>query len=157
MHVCRSCVENQLYCHDTSTDVKNADEQLEKDLTIEACIENLQKGHIDSTMVTDKSPRTREIAKIDESGDVETSESSVVTYLVTASERQQCKDNIKRKQENIPKHHQTTKQNPKKTSERLYYIIIAQNQRSRQYHYHYGKKNYSVRRKQSKDAAKCMF
>jgi hypothetical protein len=86
---------------------------------------------------------------------VETSESSVVTYLVTASERQQCKDNIKRKQENIPKHHQTTKQNPKKISERIYYIIIAQNQRSRQYHY--GKKNYSVRRKQSKDAAKCMF
>jgi hypothetical protein len=83
-----------LYCHDTSTDVRNADEQLEKDLTIEACIENLQKGHIDRTMVTDKSPRTREIAKIDESGDVETSESSVVTYLVTASERQQCKDNI---------------------------------------------------------------
>ena len=94
MHVCRSCVENQLYCHDTSTDVRNADEQLEKDLTIEACIENLQKGHIDRTMVTDKSPRTREIAKIDESGDVETSASSVVTYLVTASERQQCKDNI---------------------------------------------------------------
>ena len=54
MHVCRSCVENQLYCHDTSTDVRNANEQLKKDLTIEACIENLQKGHIDRTMVTDK-------------------------------------------------------------------------------------------------------
>ena len=52
-YVCRACVENQLYCHDTSTDVGNADEQLEKDLTTEACIENLQNSHTDRTMVTD--------------------------------------------------------------------------------------------------------
>jgi hypothetical protein len=45
-------------------------------------------------MVTDKSPRTQEIAKIDESEQVETSERSVVTYLVIASESQQCKDII---------------------------------------------------------------
>ena len=62
-YVCIACVENQLYCHDTSTDVRNADEQLEKDLTTEACIENLQNSHTDRTMVTDKSPRTREIRK----------------------------------------------------------------------------------------------
>lgn len=67
--------------------VRNADEQLEKDSTIKACIENLQNSHTDKTMVTDKSPRTQEITKIDESEQVETSESSVVTYLVTASER----------------------------------------------------------------------
>ena len=65
-------------------------------------------------MVTDKSPRTREIAKIDESERVETSESSVVTYLVTASERPQCKDNIK---ENKKTSRSTTKQ-PNKTLER---------------------------------------
>jgi hypothetical protein len=52
-YVCRACVENQLYCHDTSTDVRNADEQLEKDLITEACIENLQNSHTDRTMVTD--------------------------------------------------------------------------------------------------------
>jgi hypothetical protein len=46
-------------------------------------------------MVTDKSPRTQEIAKIDESEQVETSERSVVTYLVIASESQQCKDIIR--------------------------------------------------------------
>lgn len=41
-YVWRACVENQLYCHDTSTDGRNTDE-VEKDLTIEAaCIENLQ-------------------------------------------------------------------------------------------------------------------
>jgi hypothetical protein len=94
---------------------------LKKHLTIEACIENLQNSHTDRTMVTDKSPRTREIAKINESGQVETSESSVVTYLVTASERQQCKDNIK---ENKKTPRRTTKQ-PNKTLKRYQrgYII----------------------------------
>lgn len=63
--------------------------------TIEACIENLQNSHTNRTMVTDKSPRTQEITKIVDSELVETSESSMATYLVPASERPQCKDNIK--------------------------------------------------------------
>lgn len=60
-------------------------------------------------MVTDKSPQTQEIAKIDESEQVETSESSVVTYLVTASERQQCKIIVKkiRKHHKVPPNNQT--------------------------------------------------
>jgi len=126
-YVCRTCVENQLYCHDTSTDVRNVDEQLEKDSTIEVCIENLQNSHTDRTMVTDKSPRPQEIAKIDESEQVETSERRVVTYLVIASESQQCKDNIK---ENKKTSRSTTKQ-PNKTLERDQrgYIIELERQR----------------------------
>lgn len=80
---------------------------------IEACIENLQNSHTDRTMVTDKSPRTQE-TKIVDSELVETSESSMATYLVPASERPQCKDNIK---DNKKTARSTTKQ-PNKTLER---------------------------------------
>jgi hypothetical protein len=78
-------------------------------------------------MVTDKRPRTQEIAKIDESEQVETSERSLVTYLVIASESQQCKDNIK---ENKKTSRSTTKQ-PNKTLERDQrgYIIELERQR----------------------------